>query len=380
MKLNHDVLSIIISHLPIRDAIAFSYTCKAVNAISINPALHTVVLDRSPSQLKRFKDYLTEPRRNLLKSLTLKKAVTFDIDSDSEAEANALADILEAARKLEHFSSPAIGVLGVASNNRVLDALMSLETLRELEVEDGFKTLAEAICSARTRKLQSFYAGVQLVPSSFNRIMIALAKQPQLSSVTLRALPSLPNNDIGSGVKPSFVLPQVKNLVLEGITISMGQVAAGFPSVSRLTYHRGHSHAADVELAENVWPSTHTLDEVHLSAQDLTYWSLTCPVRWLDLNLLAAGQAEQIVGLVARTTPHVLSCVYRVTPDILFWERLHAVAESLRFIDLRIVEHYNNPKVRMLFGYVPSTCCPLTGLFIRNTCCCICPSSPRSLS
>ena len=267
MELNHDVLSIIISHLPIRDAITFSYTCKAVNAISINPALHTVVLDRSPSQLKRFKDYLTEPRRNLLKSLTLKKAVTFDIDSDSEAEASALADILEAARKLERFSSPAIGVLGVASNNRVLDALMSLETLRELEVEDGFKTLAEAICSARTRKLQSFYAGVQLVPSSFNRIMMALAKQPQLSSVTLRALPSLPNNDIGSGVKPSFVLPQVKNLVLEGITVSMGQVAVGFPSVSRLTYHRGHSHAADVELAENVWPSTHTLDEVHLSAQ-----------------------------------------------------------------------------------------------------------------
>ena len=334
---------------------SFSCTCRAAHTVPLEPALNTIILERDVTQIKKLRDYLSKAdfRYHFLRSLTLAKAVSYEIDRDSIEAAQALADILERTPELEHFSSGAVEDLARASGGRVLSALTSIENLRELDISGCGGDTIKSLELLRTRKLRTFTGSLYVARPSFEALMSSLAQQPHLTtlSLTLNAYVQTVQE-----ARPKWTFPSVTSLTLENMFFPMSLAAATFPAVRHLSFRTMRPPGARPLRSELIgepnaqcWPCTHTLDTARLDAPDLALWPLTCPVRTLELELLASGHSETAVLTVARTTPHVLTCAYRIDADNLFWVRLPTVAHSLRFLDVRVVEHYKHPKVSTQF-------------------------------
>ncbi|KAI0748363.1 hypothetical protein C8Q80DRAFT_1337088 [Daedaleopsis nitida] len=356
LSLNDDVLTCIVSHLAFRDAVSLSYTSKAAHAIPTDPALHTIVLDGSTVQVKKFRDYLlsTESRCNWLKSLTLAKAVTWEIDDSSTEPAEALVDILRRAVNLESFNCGAMEGLICASGGRVAEALTSLTHLRDLTVNEGADKLVEAVSNLSSLHLRTLVIGIGgITKTSLARFFSPLARFPHLETLSLSGL-----RDISRLPETSVVIPTVHTLSLKLSDLPMYVMVAIFPNVRRLTFRSdpGYRYSNGFHIARitnpvppsssQCWP--HPLVEVHINVSDLDRWPLTCRVGWLDFDLLLSGHSREALLAVDRTKPRVLSCAYRIDADNLFWVRLPTIATELRFLDARILELSGHRKRYML--------------------------------
>ncbi|PIL24409.1 hypothetical protein GSI_14163 [Ganoderma sinense ZZ0214-1] len=372
LGINVDVLAIIISYLSPADAIAFSHTCQAARAIPLDPALHTVVLNRTTEQIEKFRDHLhaVPSRQNMLKCLTLTKAVTWEIDIHASDPANMITDIVEGAKNLQLFSCGAMEDMIRASDGRMASALTSRTNLRVLELRDGGAKVVEVLSELQSPHLRELALDVTFIHKlPWNELFEPLTRYHHLETLSiskgvgrilfpftflppdfLAGLPPLPAGIAPDGVAPfspqtAPVLPSVRTLSFHNTFIPMPFAATLFPAVTRLTFRTdrtlsfsvpagGLQHEFGTPLP--CWP--HALAEAHLDVVDGALWPLTCRVRWLDFDFLPAGCAQEALDAVAQTAPEVLSVAYRIDADNVFWVRLPVIAGNLRFLDIRILE------------------------------------------
>ncbi|KAI0665298.1 hypothetical protein C8Q70DRAFT_44452 [Cubamyces menziesii] len=348
LSLNHDALSYIISYLDYRDALSLSYTCKAAHALSLDPALHTVVLNRSSEQLLKFRDFLlaTGPRPLFLRSFTITKTVTWDAEDRAKEMAEALADVLGKSTNLELFSCGAIRSLNTADTG-IQMGLMSLPRLVDVTLLEGGPELSLIVSRMQSRRrlrqltLDMAYHSAKL---AFDSFFGKLARYPQLQSLTISRM----FDKIVMTPNANVVIPSVQALALHTTYIPMSLAATVFPNVKHLTFTntRHYPHFTHPTLHPNeidaCWP---TLDEAHIDARDLTVWPLSSRVRWLDLDVLRGGYSVKAIAAVKRMNPRVLSCAYTIDADNLFWKRLPAIASDLCFLDVRLLELSGHPRL-----------------------------------
>lgn len=342
--LNHHVLDHLVSFLSVHDAISFSYTCKAAHDLSIKSALHTVVLDRSIEQISKFKDYFfaDASRFNHLKSLTLTKAVTLEVDQHATEPAAALADILEKAQKLEIFDCGSFEALVTASKGRIASVFPSLEHLSEIALLNSGSKTFKIIAELRAPGLRKVVFG-HLEPTLQLRSCIStLTHYPRLETIAIAG---------GSVLRlmlPQVTIPSVHTLSLQSYIVPIDSVSSVFPNVQRITIRTDSYQRVSFPAGTPVAPATwqHTLAEAHIDAIDIHLWPLACPVRWLDLGLLVSGFSEEALLALGRSQPRILSCAYRIDADNLFWVRLPTLATDLRFLEVRIMELSKHRKVR----------------------------------
>ena len=379
LGLNVDVLAIIISYLSPYDAIAFSRTCKAAHAIPIDPALHTVVLDRTAEQIEKFRDHLlaVDTRPHVLKSLTLSKAVTWEIDAQAKGPAGALADIVERAKNLQLLNCGNMEDMVIASDKRLISALTSRSSLRALQLQYGGPHTVAIITNLESSYIRELVVDLTFVPKlPWNELFTPLAKYQQLETVSISKLTNrllfpfpvvntshFAGGPAGQSPTPGIshilpdttpVVPSVRTLSFLSTFVPMPLAATMFPNVQNLTFRTDRLfrsfHITD-QAAKQEFPSLspcwpHPLAEVHIDVADCHIWPLTCRVRWLDFDFLPGGYAEEALGTVTETRPHVLSVAYRIDPDNTFWLCLPMIAEDLRFVDARILELSGNRRVR----------------------------------
>lgn len=367
--LSVQVLGKIIGYLSPREAIALSYTCKALHSLTLDPALHTVVLDRTYGQIPKFRDYLlaTESRPGYLKSLVLVKAVTGEVGYDSSESANALADILEKAANLQRFDCGYMGIVNrVLNTERVAHALVALKKLREVDLRDVGTEIIKAIVSMDSLSLQTLSITFYHCEDMFETFFRPLARYVHLHTLSIGAsfdrirlpMPAEQLQDL-------IAIHSVRTLTIDGITIPLSSVAYMFPNVKRINYQslrseRDRIAGPGLGLANPLVPAlppswTHTLNRANLDVADLDIWPLTSRVNWLDIGLLPTGRSREALLLIGQTNPRVLSCAYRVDAVNLLWKDLWTVATDLRFLDVRIIELSGRPKVGIVFCFVHST-------------------------
>ncbi|RPD66597.1 hypothetical protein L226DRAFT_479395 [Lentinus tigrinus ALCF2SS1-7] len=351
-----EVLENIIAHLSPEEAISLSYTCKTIHLVSLDPALHTVVLDRNPEQIKKFRDHLlsTTSRPGYLKSLVLAKAVTWEIERDTPEPAIALADILEKAVRLQCFDCGSMEVINHASDERVAKALVALKDLQEVNVKGGGTQTMNAVLSMNSLGLQILSISLEFAPEmAYITLFEPLARYVHLHTLSISKIwkrlrvPLQPQNTIS--------IPSVRTLTIEDTTICLSLVASIFPNVERVSYQSGRYQRNRLvgpgltDPSEPIPPCwTHTLARAHLDVADIDIWPLSCRVNWLDFGLLRTGHSREALFLVGRTKPRVLSCAYRIDADNLLWVNLPTVANDLRFLDARIIELSGHRKKYML--------------------------------
>ena len=383
--MNVDVLVIMISYLSPTEAITFSRTCKAAEAIPLDPALHTVVLNRTTEQIEKFRDHLlaVPSRQNILKCLTLGKGVTWEIDFHANDPANAIADIVEGAKNLQLFSCGATENIIRASDGRLASALASRTNLRVLELRDGGAKVVQILSglqSPHLRELVMDLASAGNVP--WNDLFQPLAKFHHLETLSIsKALNCISFPFQFTFLPPDFfppglsdlsmqpqlaafnpqtapVLPSVRTLSLFNTFIPMSFAATVFPNITYLTFRTDRLFRSFVARDSEPGPEpgfgassslsrcwTHTLKEVHLAVVDCTVWPLSCRVRWLDFDFLPRGYAQEALDAVAQTKSEVLSVAYRIDTDNLFWVNLPVIAGNLRFLDVRILEPSGHRRV-----------------------------------
>ncbi|KAI0723781.1 hypothetical protein C8T65DRAFT_627410 [Cerioporus squamosus] len=319
-----DVLRCIISFLSPRDAIALSYTCKAAHCLPLDPALHTVVLDRNTEQIKKFRDYLlmTDSRPTFLKELILAKACG------------------------------SMEVINLASDGRVVNALVALKHLRELNVRGlGTKT-RDAIMSLTSLGLQILDASFEFCDDMpYDVFFGPLKGYTHLHTLSITKLWS--KLRIPPQLQNRISIRSVHTLTIDDTTIPLSLVASLFPDVKRVSYESGRyerdrlaNMTNPLETMPPCWP--HTLTRAHLDVADLDIWPLSCRVNWLDFGLFRSGHSHEALLLVGQTKPRVISCAYRIDADNLFWVNLPTVATDLRFIEARIIELSGHRKRYML--------------------------------
>ncbi|KAI0371664.1 hypothetical protein BV20DRAFT_964878 [Pilatotrama ljubarskyi] len=351
LSLNQDVLSHIISYLSYPDALSLAHTCKAAHALSLDPALHTVVLDRFAEQLTKFRDFLlAKPSRPLfLKSLIITKTVTWDMEAGKAAE--ALGDVLEKATMLEHFSCGEMRNL-VAADARVKDNLIALTRLTGLTLLEGGPETAEIAASLKSEGIRQLTLDMlwHSRKTTFEYFFGSFRRYRRLELLSIsrmyaKIIIPLVASDI------TIVMPSVRTLELHRSYIPLSLAATVFPSVTNLTFtnarHYPNFGYRDVLPAEvaHCWAN---VDEAHIDARDLVFWPISCRVRWLDLDVLRGGYSREAIAAVDRTCPRVLSCAYTIDADNLFWVRLPVIATELRLLDVRLLELSGNPKKYML--------------------------------
>ncbi|KAI0362628.1 hypothetical protein OH77DRAFT_1416896 [Trametes cingulata] len=352
LSLNQDVLSHVISYLPYQDALSLSYTCKAAHTLSLDPALRTIVLDRSSEQLTKFRDYLLAKtsRPLFLRSLSITKTVTWDMEAAEVA--SALADILEKAAALEQFSCGAMREL-VAADSRIKENLIALTGLRELTLLDGGLETSEIATGLKSHGIQQLTLSLHWHDrkTPFEQLFGKFRRYRRLEILSIsgmynRIIPATPLSD-SNGI----VMPSVHTLELHRTYIPLSLAAAAFPNISRVTFtnarHYPNFGQREVQPAEiaHCWAN---INEAHIDARDLAVWPISSRVRWLDLDVLRAGYSGEAIAAVARTSPRVLSCAYTIDADNLFWVRLPVIATELRFLDVRLLELRGNPRKYML--------------------------------
>ncbi len=237
-----DVLREIVSHLSPRDAIALSYTCKAAHSVPRDPALHTVVLDRNTEQIKKFRDHLlaTDSRPTFLKSLVLAKAVTWEIEKDTQEPAAALADILEKSVKLQHFDCGSMEVINRASDGRVAKALVALKELRELKVRGGGAETTTTIMSLNSIGLQILDAPFDLGTKyiSYDVLFGALKGYTHLHTLSItRTRLQDPGPD--THLQNRIFIRSLHTLTIMDTVIPLSLIASIFPNVTRVSYQSG---------------------------------------------------------------------------------------------------------------------------------------------
>ena len=369
LSINVDVLTIIVSFLSPADAVAFSHTCKAAQAIPLDPALHTVVLNRRTEQIEKLRDHLlaVPSRQNMLKCLTLTKAATWEIDRHTSDPANALADIVDGAKNLQLFSCGTMENMIRASDGRMASALTSCTNLRVLELRDGGSGAVDVLSKLQSPHLRALVLDLAFMHKiPWNNLLEPLTRFHHLETISISkgagrimfSFTYLPP-DLCGGPFPFVVaanstafdrqtvpvLPSVRTLSFHNTLIPMPVAATLFPSVTRLTFRTDRALSSSVSAADlqrefgtplPCW--AHTLAEVHLDVANSALWPLACHVRWLDFDFLPAGCAQEALDAVAQTAPEVLSVAYRIDADNVFWVRLPIIAANLRFLDLRILE------------------------------------------
>ncbi|KAI8982824.1 hypothetical protein BD414DRAFT_491236 [Trametes punicea] len=366
LSLNQDVLAQIISYLSYRDALSLSCTCKAAHAICLDPALHTVVLDRSSEQLLKFRDFLlaTDLRPLFLRSLTVTKTVTWDLGDSAKEMASALADILKVAAKLQQFSCGAIRDLNRADTGIQL-GLTALTQLVSLTLLEGGLETSVIVTTLKSPRLEqlTFDMLFHVDKLPFESFFGKLAQYHHLRSLSISRV--YDRIVLPPALQTEIAIPSLRTLALHSTYLPMSLAAAVFPNVSRLTFTNARHYPnfsrtrIEPEEVASCWA---TLDEAHIDARDLIVWPITSRVRWLDLDVLRGGYSREAIAAVDRTGPRVLSCAYTIDADNLFWVRLPVIATDLRFLDVRLLELNGHPRRYMLMHL--SRFPTLTALFL----------------
>ncbi|KAI0636515.1 hypothetical protein C8Q77DRAFT_1154452 [Trametes polyzona] len=355
-SLNRDVLFYILSFLSFPDALSLSKTCRAAYTLSeIDSTLHTVVIDRSVSQVLQFRSFLLakDSRPRFVKSLAIAKALTWGIDYDHFKEiADALADILETTTDLEHFSCGDMDqMLSESADSRLKHALVDLTTLKQLTLTAGGPEIAEVAASTNSLDLQELSLDCRFVtPIPYKGLLGKLTHLRRLTHVSFSRLYHAISIPPGSMDTFSPIL-SVHTLVLICTWIPLPLAAKLFPNAKRITFvnARHYLHFDQVPVSEaDAGSGWHILEKAHIDAQDLKVWPICSLVRRLDLGVLYGGCSSEALAAVERTRPWVLECSYTIDADNLFWIRLSVVATELRFLDIRILERFRNLRDSML--------------------------------
>ncbi|KAI1783996.1 hypothetical protein LXA43DRAFT_1101883 [Ganoderma leucocontextum] len=370
LGVNVDVLAIIVSYLSPTDAIAFSRTCNAAQAVPLDPALHTVVLNRTPEQIEKFRDHLlaVPSRQNMLKCLTLTKAVTWEIDIHASAPANAIADLIEGAKNLQLFSCGAMEDMIRASDGHIANSLTSRTNLRVLDLREGGAKVVGILSDLQSPHLRELVLDLTFmsklpwnslfqplakyhhletlsISKAVGRILFPFTFLPDFAPAGVHAFP-IPSDIAPFNPQTTPVMPSVRTLSFLNTFVPMPLAAMMFPDVTTLTFRtdrlfRGFfvpEGGLQHEFGSPLPCWQHALAEAHLDVVDCAIWPLACHVRWLDFDFLPGGYAQEALDAVAQTTPEVLSVAYRIDTDNVFWVRLPVIASNLRFLDVRILE------------------------------------------
>ncbi|KAI0647513.1 hypothetical protein C8Q79DRAFT_907300 [Trametes meyenii] len=370
LSLDLDVLSYIISNISYRDALSLSRTCKAARTLPLEPSLRIVVLDGTSMQLIKFRDFLLakESRPLLLKSLVVTKTVTWDMDGSCEGPmVTALADILERASKLQHFSCGAMAILA-KQENRVQKSLIHLPQLTDLSILEAGPQSMDIVMSSKSRQtMQRLTLEMcSTLPNSPLRTFVkGLGRFNNLHSLSITRLYSQLRIPYLSEL--DTVLPSMRELVLSCTWIPMSQAATVFPNLTRITFTNAKqwpkAQTPTTPSDEDTAVCWCSLDEAHIDARDLLIWPISCRVRWLDLDVLRDVDEQVASTAVRRMNPFILSCAYTMGRHNFFWEHLHSVGRELRFIDVRLLELSAHPMEPMLSELCHS-CHELTVIFL----------------
>ncbi|KAI0672756.1 hypothetical protein C8Q78DRAFT_1077091 [Trametes maxima] len=369
LSLDLDILWYIISNISYRDALSLSRTCKAARTLPLEPSLRTVVLDGTSMQLLRFRDFLlSEQSRPLfLKSLIVTKTVTWDMDGSCESRMiTALADILERARKLEHFSCGAMATLA-KKDNRVQKSLTHLSQLIDLSIlEAGPRSMDIVTSSKSAQTMQHLTLEMCSILPNFplTTFVKGIGRFKNLRSLSVTRLYS--QLLIPHLAELNSVLPSMRELILSCTWIPMSQAATVFPNVTRITFTNAkHWPKAQTPTLrdEDTTVCWRNLDEAHIDARDLLVWPISCRVRWIDLDVLRDVDEQVASSAVGRMDPFILSCAYTMGSHNLFWSHLRDVGRNLRFLDVRLLELAAHP-MEPILSELCHSCPELTVIFL----------------
>ncbi|KAI0823566.1 hypothetical protein BC628DRAFT_1420854 [Trametes gibbosa] len=354
-SLNTDVLSHIISFIDYTDALSFSYTCKYTYTISLDPALHTVVLGGSSTQVMKFRDFLVakESRPLFLKSLEITKPVTLDVDSSNAKElAKALSDILEKAKLVQRFSCGAMLQLIIADRN-LRKNLIALPRLTDLKLLDGGRKSAKIAALTLSPDIQRLTLDMPWFGnvSRFEGFLAKLVRHRHLTHISLSRMGRDFYFSHTQSAVPHFCIPSVRMLTLTTTYIPLAFAATIFPNATHIAFsdarHFPNVGTFDVP-PEDVTTSWPILEEAHIEVRDLAVWPIASIVRRLDLDLLRGTHSSEAISAVERMHPRVLACAYTVDRDNIFWARLPIIATELHLLDLRLLELCCGPRDHVL--------------------------------
>ncbi|CCM06761.1 uncharacterized protein FIBRA_09059 [Fibroporia radiculosa] len=345
--LNQDVLFDIISHLPTRDALAFSLTARRLCDISRQHALSDVSI-RGSQRLAKFRAFILaghDARLQWLRKLSVSCSYATD---DIHQSAQNIAFILAQATSLVDLSVDPLELL-LQYEFRVGTALAALSGLRRLQLfslgDMSFQML---------QKLQSDPISLSFSTRSTMVTCADLLSQlkafQRVECLELELLSRVPSRLHAHNAPLEW--PSVRQLFVSPCEASIEFLAAAFPNVRAL-------HLRDLFI-QNIKNNQSTagwqnLDYLEVHALLFQHWRISFPIHYVSIHSVLAIPLELSLAGPGRYSDadlaNTLDVAHNASPRVIalsimayqklvntFWTSLVKSAPRLRCIEVELCE------------------------------------------
>ncbi|CCM06353.1 uncharacterized protein FIBRA_08610 [Fibroporia radiculosa] len=356
-QLDYDVLSVIVSHLRIRDAFNLALAAREFQDVALRKAL-AVVSIRSNDHLAQVRAYMLadvhgrlQHMRELTVHLTIflqgGNYVNRDDPYGARTPAGHLADLLGQAHNLRRVSLSPVDIL-VQSEPRVGSALTALPLLTTIDLKCLGPNSVDLL-----GQMQNNPITVQLGCNSTHFLPLIYRMSAMQSLRTMQL--ELSMGYMGQGTFPASAdhrpqWPTVHTLILSSCDASMTECVRAFPGLRVLRLLGFDRHP---EVRPTIcWPS---LDFVEADVQYFLHWHISCPVHHLSLHPVLAKPRIQVqwsytedggkflptaLNVIKNTSPVVLTLSIMPYPRLadMFWTTLVKFTPRLRCLEVELCE------------------------------------------
>ncbi|PCH43452.1 hypothetical protein WOLCODRAFT_164449 [Wolfiporia cocos MD-104 SS10] len=357
LSLNDDALADITSFLSTRDALELSATVRRLHPIAKQHALSVILLD-SPQKMRRVCAYLLEDipgRLTWLRHLRVTIhafgiEAEYDVERGDYSTATLLANTLERAEGLQHFSL-ACAEKVLPAEPRIGQALASLPNLQTLELQQTAEG-ALRVASRQPARLRALVMRQLEYLFTTPQVFTELAPLQNLKSLELWHI-----DERNTGAVSGPILPALRHLSAIKVCAPMFMFVRAFPNIRALTMRNvcvsPHSTFWQNEPTD-CWPR---LDELAARPEDFAHWHVACRVQRLRFDSCIQRDADKAATLahtaVQNTGPAVLQLEASTWAVGRFWSGLARNASRLRFVDLILSDGRSMTNLAVWIANVP---------------------------
>ncbi|KAH9935361.1 uncharacterized protein B0H18DRAFT_975524 [Fomitopsis serialis] len=375
LDLDEYSLSSVVSFLDRCDSLSLSLTSRRIHPLAKHHALSAINI-KTAAQLERISSYLLADvtnRLHFVRALTVSRAAfgsrgRYEETQDFSA-ATLLADVLELAPHMKMLRLEAAGALFEAEP-RIASVICRLNQLLDLDLRDltsdSFEVVGRLSCTPRRLSLHDTYSGSDEDRCDATSLLSAPVMQSvrSLHLYHLRIADQQPPPVDGGVCHAPLQWPELRDLKIEYTYVSVATLVHAFPTVKSIHFDSRQS-MEEWEKKDTIealmfrtrsrtagsrsgaagtegFPSAETacwgyLDRAYGTSEDFTQWKIACKIRWLMLGSESKSSAPQILPILQRTSPVVLSLQdLPAMLDMTFWQDFIHSAPRIRYLDLTI--------------------------------------------